>query len=482
MKYAVYVRVSTDKDEQESSVENQIDICRYWLEKNGFEWNANAIYFDDGISGTAWLERHAMQLILEKARKKELDMVVFKSIHRLARDLGDALKIKEILLGHGIRLVTIEENYDSLYEGKNDMKFEMYAMFASQMPKTISVSISAALAAKVRRGEYTGNIPFGYDRIDKKLVINKEESEIVKKIFDLYEEGNGYKTISNYLNDQGHRTKTGNLWSKPTIKATIVNSLYKGQHIMNRYSTVKIDGRKKRIQTPPEKWTILEDHHPAIISKEQWDRVNNIGKPKPEKTKVDKRNEFRSIIFCAHCGGAIRAVYSGKFSRGEKKEWVYMKCAKHKRYGTCVNHKPIQYYQIRERTIMRLKEKELEIESQLNPQKMDKQQEKIKNLKKDIRQLQEKKEKLIELYIDGLIDKEAFSKRDIKFENEIKDKELQIMKLSDIKSQIEEQHQFKNAFNLLHEEQDLHAAFKKLINRMILHENGRLDIEYTFDI
>lgn len=71
MAYAVYVRVSSDKDEQVSSVENQIDICRYWLENNGFEWDENAVYFDDGISGTAWLERHAIQLVLEKARKKK---------------------------------------------------------------------------------------------------------------------------------------------------------------------------------------------------------------------------------------------------------------------------------------------------------------------------------------------------------------------------------------------------------------------------
>lgn len=71
MRYAVYVRVSTDHDDQVSSVENQIDICRYWIERNGFEWDGNAVYFDDGISGTAWLERHAMQLILERARKRK---------------------------------------------------------------------------------------------------------------------------------------------------------------------------------------------------------------------------------------------------------------------------------------------------------------------------------------------------------------------------------------------------------------------------
>ena len=141
MRYAVYVRVSTDKDEQVSSVENQVDICRYWIEKNGYEWDQSAVYFDDGISGTAWLERHAMR-ILKKVRKNELDTVVFKSIHRLARDLKDALEIKEILLGHGVRLVTIEEGYDSYYEGNNDMKFEIYAMFRAT-PKTLSTSISA---------------------------------------------------------------------------------------------------------------------------------------------------------------------------------------------------------------------------------------------------------------------------------------------------------------------------------------------------
>ncbi|MGR5909608.1 recombinase family protein [Bacillus pacificus] len=69
MKYAVYVRVSTDRDEQVSSVENQIDVCRYWLDQHGYDWDENSIYFDDGITGTVLLERHAMQLILEKAKK-----------------------------------------------------------------------------------------------------------------------------------------------------------------------------------------------------------------------------------------------------------------------------------------------------------------------------------------------------------------------------------------------------------------------------
>src|SRR5699024_10181650 len=93
--YLVYARVSSDKDSQKDSITNQVDIARYWLEKNNFEWNDNAVLKDEDKSGTLFLERTALQLILQKARNREIEMVVFKSIHRLARDLKDALEIKE---------------------------------------------------------------------------------------------------------------------------------------------------------------------------------------------------------------------------------------------------------------------------------------------------------------------------------------------------------------------------------------------------
>lgn len=64
--YAIYVRVSTDRDEQVSSVENQIDICRNWLERNGFKWDEKSVFKDEGISGTLFTDRPAIQLLLQK--------------------------------------------------------------------------------------------------------------------------------------------------------------------------------------------------------------------------------------------------------------------------------------------------------------------------------------------------------------------------------------------------------------------------------
>lgn len=479
LKYAVYVRVSTDRDEQVSSVQNQVDICRYWLEKNGYEWDSNAVYFDDGISGTAWLERHAMQLILEKARRNELDTVVFKSIHRLARDLRDALEIKEILIGHGIRLVTIEENYDSLYEGGNDIKFEMFAMFAAQLPKTLSVSVSAAMQAKARRGEYIGKPGLGYDVIDKKLVINEKEAEVVRGIFDLSHKGYGFKKIANILNDKGTYTKLGQLWSHTTVGKILKNQTYKGDLVLNSYKTVKVDGKKKRVYTPKERLTIIEDHYPAIISKELWNAVNS-DRTSKKKTKQDTRNEFRGMMFCKHCGEPITAKYSGRYAKGSKKEWVYMKCSNYIRFNRCVNFDPVKYDDIREVILYRLKQQEKELEIHFNPKMHQKRKDKSTEIKKQIKLLKVKKEKLIDLYVEGLIDKEMFSKRDCNFENEIKEQELELLKLTDQNKRNKEEQEIKKAFSMLDEEKDMHEVFKTLIKKITLSKDKYIEIEYTF--
>ncbi|MCM3736472.1 recombinase family protein [Bacillus cytotoxicus] len=489
MRYAVYVRVSTDRDEQVSSVENQIDICRYWIEKNGYEWDGNAVYFDDGISGTAWLERHAMQLILEKARKKELDTVVFKSIHRLARDLKDALEIKEILVGHGIRLVTIEEGYDSLYEGKNDMKFEMYAMFASQLPKTLSVSITAALTAKIRRGEYAGGqIPYGYDVVDKKYVINEEEKEVVLKIYELYEKGLGYIKVANVLNDMGYRTRNGIPWKFSAVQKIIRSAVYKGDHIMNKYTKIKVDGRKKQVLNPKEKWTVFENHHPAIIDCERWDKLNDPNRDNIKKRRVALENELRGIIFCSHCGDPMKTHRSSRARKkdGTVTDYVYMLCSRYRNSGgrECVRHKPILYPELRELVLYRLKEKESQLlDTDFYFDDENRYQEKVKKIEKDIRQIELKRERLLDLYLEGdRISKDVFSQRDKKLENWIREKELELLKLSDMEEQVKEKKEIKDAFTLLAQSDDLYGVFQQLISRIDMAQNGAVDIYYRFEV
>jgi len=490
--YLVYGRVSTEKDEQVSSLENQIDICRDWLEKNGYEWDEKSIVLDNGISGTVLFDRAAMQLVLEKARKREIKMVLFKSIHRLARDMKDALEIKETLLAHGVRLVTIEEGYDSYYEGKNDMKFEMFSMFAAQYPKTLSVSISGVFSAKVRRGEHVGPVPFGYTLKDKKLVINEEEAPTVRQIFQWYnQDGLGFKNITKKLNEE---LRKGNVakprkterWQMTSVQTIIKNPTYAGTYIRNRYTKIKVNGRKKQIQNPREVWQIYKNHHPAIITMEEWELANSkdvINK----KTKITEWNEFRGLLKCSECGSNMIINQSFKKKKnGERTGWKYIKCSQYRRAGKfgCVNHTPILYEDFREFVLNKIikKGKELSVNFENNIQQ--KKEKEIERLQKQKEQLEEMNGGLIDLYLkDKLISKEEFQMKRKEYEEEIKRISDEIFLL---KQEEETQIDIKNiqeAFEQLnHRDKDLHHAFATLIDHIVVHPDGKLDFHYKFEL
>lgn len=489
-RYVVYVRVSTDKDSQKDSVSNQIDICRYWLEQNNFEWNDDSVLMDTDKSGTMFLERDAMQLILEKARNRELKMVVFKSIHRLARDLKDALEIKEVLLGHGVRVVTIEEGYDSLVEGKNDMKFEMHSMMAAQYPKTLSVSISSALAAKVRRGEHIGKVPYGYERIDKKLVIKEAEANVVRQIYKWYNEGFGFKSITNMLNDglllgEFLPPRTKNTWQVTTVQRIIKNPTFCGIFILNQYTTIKVDGRKKQIRNPQEKWIIFEDHHPGIVSKEVWEEANN----KPvinKKKKISPWNEFRGMLKCGNCGSNMVIMQSWRKKKdGTKTRWRYLKCSAYRRAGKslCKNHVPITYEDFREFIVKIIKEKGQQVEFDFNSFFGAQKEQQIQKLKRSVEEYQTKSKDLLDIRLNKLIDNKEFEEKRAELDKKIKDAQDILFLLGKEESSTKLVKNIKEAFVEIDKKgQDIYHALQVIIDQITVHLDGEIDIQYNFDL
>jgi len=482
--YAVYVRVSTDRDEQVSSVENQIDICRNWLERNGFKWDEKNVFKDEGISGTLFVDRPAIQLLLRKAKAKEIDMVVFKSISRLARDLKDSLEIREVFLAHNVRIISVEEGYDSVKAGKNDMAFELWSLFSAQYSRTLSSSITAALAVKVRRGEHIGKIPFGYNRENQKLAIHDEESEVVRKIYSWYTTGWGYKKITNELNRLGIKSKTKKKWQMTSVQRILRNSIYKGTFILNQYTSVKVGGKKKQIRNPKEKWFVFPNHHPAIVDEETWEQANqkNITL---RKTKITPWNEFRELARCAVCGSNMVIVQSHlKKKNGERTEWKYLKCSQYRRSGKhgCVNHVPIQYRDFRQFIIDLLVKKGESITLKLQSNVEGGREKKIKKLQQLMNTNEQKKKSLLDLYLEKLIDKEEFEKKRNDLEIEIikSSHELFILQQNDvIQTDIKT---IKEAFEQLQQqEHDLYHVFRTLIQKIIIHQDGTVDITYTFE-
>ncbi|MCO0597281.1 recombinase family protein [Peribacillus butanolivorans] len=482
--YAVYVRVSTDRDEQVSSVENQVDICRNWMERNGFVWDEKCVYKDEGISGTMFVDRPAIQLILQKAKDKKINMVIFKSISRLARDLKDSLEIREVFLAHNVRIISIEEGYDSVKAGKNDMAFELWSLFSAQYSRTLSSSISAALAAKVRRGEHIGKIPFGYDRVEQKLVINKEEGKVVRDIYEWYNNGLGYKNISNELNMLGIKPKSNQVWQLTSIQRIIHNTIYKGTFILNQFSSVKVGGRKKQIRNPPEKWLIFENHHPAIVDKDVWDKANSKNYTS-KKLRNTPWNEFRSLAKCSECNSNMVIVQSYKKKvNGERTEWKYLKCSQYRRAGQkgCVNHTPIQYEDFREFMIELLIQKGEFITLTLQQSAEGKQVKETKKLQGSIKQNEQRKNNLLTLYLDELISKEEFEKKRQELDEEVEKANSQLFILSKKETVQTNIKTVKEAFlELNNQKKDLYYIFQTLIKSIIVHPDGTIDVIYTFE-
>ncbi|MED1585569.1 recombinase family protein [Bacillus pacificus] len=482
--YAVYVRVSTDRDEQVSSVENQVDICRNWLERNGFIWDESCVYKDEGISGTLFIDRPAIQLILEKAKQKKIDTVIFKSISRLARDLKDSLEIREVFLAHGVRIISVEEGYDSNKAGKNDMAFELWSLFSAQYSRTLSSSISAALAAKVRRGEHIGKVPYGYDRVEQKLVIKDEEAQVVRQIYKWYNDGWGFKKISNELNNLGIKPKNNNVWQLTSVQRLIRNTIYKGMFILNQYTNVKVGGKKKQIRNPPEKWLIFEDHHPAIVDKEIWDEANR-EQAQSRKVRITPWNEFRYLAKCSECGSNMVIVQSHrKKKNGERTEWKYLKCSQYRRAGRhgCVNHIPIQYGDFREFILNLLMKKGESVLLNLRPNVENEQVRKEKKLKQILKQNEQRTKNLLELYLDGLIKKNEFEKKRKEIEEVVAKTTNELFLINKAETVQTNIKTIKEAFEeLKNQNQDLFDVFQTLIEEIVIHPDGTVDIAYTFE-
>ncbi|MCE9755379.1 recombinase family protein [Bacillus cereus] len=481
--YAVYVRVSTDRDEQASSVENQIDICRNWLERNGFNWDEKRVFKDEGISGTLFVDRPSIQLLLQKAKAKEINMVVFKSISRLARDLKDSLEIREVFLAHHVRIISVEEGYDSIKAGKNDMAFELWSLFSAQYSRTLSSSITAALAVKVRRGEHIGKVPYGYNRENQKLMINEEEAQVVQMMYKWYLEGWGYKKITNELNRLGIKSKTKKNWQMTSVQRILQNPIYKGTFILNQYTSVKVGGKKKQIRNPKEKWFVFPNHHPKIVEEEIWNQANR-KKNNKNKTKITAWNEFRNLAKCAVCGSNMVIVQSHlKKKDGERTEWKYLKCSQYRRAGKhgCVNHVPIQYGDFRQFIINLLVEKGEFVTLRLQNTVEKGQEKKIKKLQQLMSTNQQKKKALLDLYLEELINKEEFEKKRHDLEAEITKANHELLVLQNSGAVQINIKTIKQAFEQLqHQEQDLLHVFQILIQKISIHQDGTVDIVYTF--
>lgn len=426
-KVAIYGRVSTVEQANEGySIDEQLRILREKCQSSG--WEVYNEYADRGISGKSIEARPALKQLLDDATKRKFDVVYVWKMNRLARNVKDVLNIVDLLSKRRIEFQSYSEDIDSSTpSGK--LHLQMMAVIAEFERDTIAQNVKMGMIARAGQGEWNGGIVLGYDsevisvqgkRKQTRLVINEKEASTVRRIFELYVNGHGYKSIANLVNQEGHRSKKNNTFSIHAIKTILTNPVYIG---MIRYN-VRQDWTKKRRNNINEQPVLEKGNHAPIISDEVWNKVKHlltIRSCKPNRIHSGE-HPLTGILKCPECGaGMVLGRNSYKLKSGERGYREYYVCGAWKNKGKAVCHSNgllitrIDEYVLKKMSLLAKSDQLIEnVVKRLNQKHhIDNKPIQVEHerLAGELRDIAERKEKLLGLFELGGIDLASIRKR-----------------------------------------------------------------------
>ncbi len=311
----LYLRLSKeDGDKAESeSISNQRKILKGFCKENNFAQYKE--YVDDGYTGINF-DRPAFKEMINDIECGNIDMVITKDLSRLGRDYSDVGKyIERYFPEHNIRFIAIYDDVDTITE-MDDM-VPVKAIMNDLYCKELSRKFRAMLYNKKKDGMFISiEAPFGYKKDPNRkghLIIDDIESEIVKRIFNMYINGKGTYQIARTLNEENvdppsanrkHITSITNKWRHETIRRILLNETYIGSVVAGKNKKINYKS-KKRIVLPKSEWIIKENMHDPIISKNDFEIVQNLLNNNNNSKVVKYDYLLRGIVKCKDCGNNI---------------------------------------------------------------------------------------------------------------------------------------------------------------------------------
>ena len=273
LKVAAYCRISTDHEDQEQSLENQVAFYTNYVKRNPY-WKLVTVYADRS-SGLHTKNRPGYQQLLKDCRRKKIDLILVKSLSRFGRDTQETIRTIRRLKAMGIGAYVELGGLNALTTP--DSIIDMYAAFDQAESQEHSDNIKFGIRQRMRSGKVLLNHSqfLGYTKdTDGVLRVVPEEAEIVRKIFALYLQGNGVRKIKRYLEEHGIKTVTGkSKWSTSTIDRMLSNEKYIGRLLMQKTHTPDfLTGKQIRNQGDLDMY-FIENAHEAIIDKETFEKV-----------------------------------------------------------------------------------------------------------------------------------------------------------------------------------------------------------------
>lgn len=324
---AGYCRISVDDDldNDNTSIENQKDIINHYVKKY-FPKCRLTFYEDRDKSGYTFEQREDYQRLRKRMMNGEIKILIVKDFSRFARRNSKGLVELEDLRDAGVRIISIGDLID--YPTHDDWTAIQFRFLINEMPVTdTSKKVKSVIKRRQEDGEWVCVVPYGYMMINAKKGIFKiepEEAQVVKKIYELYNNGWGYKKIANYLTDQNiptprmkekeraeekgldYKRKCNSVWSIITVSGILTNDFYIGTLRQHKYQRKKIHGVD--VKLAEEEHIVFEKHHPAIIDDRTYLYTQ-------EQLKLRTKSNYRGIkkydtaysgfLFCADCGAPM---------------------------------------------------------------------------------------------------------------------------------------------------------------------------------
>lgn len=410
MKVALYPRVSTEEQSKEGySLAAQLEKMRAFCFSQG--WTIYKEYVEEGRSAKD-MERPQLQALL--ADMAYYEVVLVYKLDRLSRNVGDINYLLNTFEKNKVAFKSVTEPYDTT-TSQGKLLINIFASLAQFEREQLAERTYMGMARKHEEGSRNGGrAPFGYYLDDNgNLDIDEVEAKWVRWMFESFHT-KGKKMITEELNKNGVRTRTGAYWNHSAVDYVVTNPVY--------YGALRWNYRTKQGNRTYEE-VVVEGNHPAIITKEIYDAI--------KKTRKDRKNTgwksrtvypFTSVLRCARCG---HAMHGGKRSRADGSVYRFYKCAGRFEYKMC--DMPV----LAEDTIEQEFIKSLEYVP-VETDAPDQQEVDYVEIKKEIKRIENRKANIKDLYIDGELTKKEYKD---KMESET-EKENALRRSLEIQSEI----------------------------------------------
>ena len=330
LRVTYYARVSSESDEQLNSLGNQISYYEDLIKRNK-HWTFVPGYTDEGLSGISTKKRENFNRMVEDAAEDKFDLVITKEISRFARNTLDSIQYTRQLLGYGVGVFFQNDNINTLDED-SELRLSIMSSIAQDELRKLSSRVKFGHQQAIKDKVVLGNSRiFGYNKDGGRLVIDEEQAQMVRELYELYATGEySMKQIETIFCQRGYRNHNGNKIAHTTMSNMIANPKYKGYYVGNKVRVIDMFSKKQKF-LPAEEWVMFKDETgqivPAIVSEELWDQANEVLKKRSDDVKsrqgiCNHANLLTGKLYCTCCGTAYYRRESKDRQGNKNSKWV----------------------------------------------------------------------------------------------------------------------------------------------------------------